>query len=320
MKMRAFSPAIWRSRLIKSVFTGLVAWLVQIGSPAFATAPVVVSQSITTDEDSAVAITLEAYDPDGARLTYSITHPWHGTLSGRPPNLIYRPDTNYFGEDSLLVFVSSGGPGGSWGEISITILPINDPPVAVMNTISGVSFPGYSNLVVIAPLWCQSAAIALSGADSSDVDGNPLDYIWFDNGMLLINSEETTNDFALGTHEVTLLVSDGTDFDTDVKVIQVVSPQEALVKLIAELVQAGLPPSSTYALRGDLQRCLAAMNKRNPMAATSALKVFQGRLHFLNMHNSSNALLSEWDEAAQSVMDAILIIKPTRMGSHHNRF
>ena len=45
------------------------------------------AQSVTTDEDNAVAITLTGSDPDGQSLTYTVTaQPTNGTLSGTVPN------------------------------------------------------------------------------------------------------------------------------------------------------------------------------------------------------------------------------------------
>src|SRR5207302_1900217 len=53
-------------------------------------APVATAQSVTTNQDTAKAITLTATDVDGDSLTYAgVTAPTHGTLSGTAPNLTY---------------------------------------------------------------------------------------------------------------------------------------------------------------------------------------------------------------------------------------
>ena len=55
-------------------------------------APVASDGSATTDEDTAVAITLAGTDIDSDTLTYTVvTGPTHGTLSGTAPNLTYTP-------------------------------------------------------------------------------------------------------------------------------------------------------------------------------------------------------------------------------------
>ena len=65
-------------------------------------APVANAQSVTTNEDTAKAITLSGSDVDGNPLTYSVvTQPAHGALSGTAPNLTYTPAANYNGAGQL---------------------------------------------------------------------------------------------------------------------------------------------------------------------------------------------------------------------------
>src|SRR5205814_7626912 len=65
-------------------------------------APVAVDQAVTTDEDTAKAITLSATDVEGSPLTYAIvTGPAHGALTGVAPALTYTPAANYNGIDSF---------------------------------------------------------------------------------------------------------------------------------------------------------------------------------------------------------------------------
>jgi hypothetical protein len=64
--------------------------------------PVANNQSVTTNEDEPVDITLKADDPDGDNLTYEVgSGPSHGSLSGIAPYLTYTPNADYHGEDSF---------------------------------------------------------------------------------------------------------------------------------------------------------------------------------------------------------------------------
>src|SRR5205807_667785 len=64
--------------------------------------PVATAQSVTTNQDTAKAMTLTATDVDGDTLTYAVvTAPTHGTLSGVAPNLTYTPAAGYNGPDSF---------------------------------------------------------------------------------------------------------------------------------------------------------------------------------------------------------------------------
>ena len=72
-------------------------------------APVADAQSVTTDEDTAVAITLTGLDVDGDLLSYSVqAGPAHGSLTGTGANLTYTPDADYHGPDSFTFVVSDG--------------------------------------------------------------------------------------------------------------------------------------------------------------------------------------------------------------------
>ncbi len=92
--------------------------------------------SRTTHEDSAVAVTLAASDPNGDPLTFSVVStPAHGVLSGVAPNLIYTPFQNYFGTDSFTYLANDGSLNSNLATVSLTVTPVNDAPF-VANPIS----------------------------------------------------------------------------------------------------------------------------------------------------------------------------------------
>ena len=94
-------------------------------------APTANPQSVTTNEDTAKAITLTASDPDNDPLTFSVvTGPMHGALSGAAPNLTYTPTANYNGADSFTFKANDGHVDSNTATVSITVTPVNDPPTA----------------------------------------------------------------------------------------------------------------------------------------------------------------------------------------------
>lgn len=95
-------------------------------------APVADSQTITTDEDIAVAITLSGSDVEGDELTFHIiTEPEHGILSGEAPDLLYTPAADYHGEDSFTFVANDGELDSEVATITLIVEPVNDAPVAV---------------------------------------------------------------------------------------------------------------------------------------------------------------------------------------------
>jgi hypothetical protein len=97
--------------------------------------PSAAGQSISTSEDTPAAIVLEAADPDGNPLSYSVvTGPAHGSLSGSAPNLSYQPASNYNGPDSFTFRASDGLADSNLATASISVLPVNDAPAAANNS------------------------------------------------------------------------------------------------------------------------------------------------------------------------------------------
>jgi len=87
--------------------------------------------SVTTKEDTPTSIILSGNDRDGDPLTYSvITEPSHGRLIGTVPNLNYRPELDFNGQDSFTFEVSDGKVDSAAATVSIAVTPGNDPPTA----------------------------------------------------------------------------------------------------------------------------------------------------------------------------------------------
>ena len=104
-------------------------------------APVAMSQSVAVDEDGAVAIVLAGSDVDGDIVAYQVTDPpRHGTLGGDAPSLTYMPEVDYNGPDSLTFTVTDGdGTVSTSADVSITVIPVNDAPTALAQTVAVAS-------------------------------------------------------------------------------------------------------------------------------------------------------------------------------------
>ena len=97
--------------------------------------PVADPQSVTTAEEAPLAITLTGSDPEGLPVTYSLaTQPLNGVLSGAAPNVTYTPNLDFNGTDSFTFIVNDGVFDSTPATITITVTPVNDPPVAVDDT------------------------------------------------------------------------------------------------------------------------------------------------------------------------------------------
>ena len=94
--------------------------------------PTAVAKTVTTNEDTDLAISLTGTDADGDTLTYSIvTTPGKGTIIGSGGNITYRPNANTSGSDSFTFMANDGADDSPPATVSIAITPVNDLPVAI---------------------------------------------------------------------------------------------------------------------------------------------------------------------------------------------
>jgi hypothetical protein len=94
-------------------------------------APVAHDKSVATLEDTPITISLDASDVDGDPLNViMVTSPEHGNVTISGLVVIYEPSPNYYGTDSFRYKVNDGTVDSNTATVSITITPVNDPPVA----------------------------------------------------------------------------------------------------------------------------------------------------------------------------------------------
>jgi hypothetical protein len=211
-------------------------------------APEAVSQILATDEDVPLAFTLGATDVDGDALTFNIAPPAHGTLSGTAPDLVYTPHANFFGED-VFTFTAHDGHGGNsaLAAVSITVRSVNDAPVPRIEITPLNELPGVTNIVTIAPVCC-AATLRLDGSLSADAEQDPLTLAWFAGTNFLGADAVLTNRFLPGTHEITLVVSDGTVTTNTTVTVEIITAVEA-VQFLHDLTAEGI---AEQRLRGPL--------------------------------------------------------------------
>src|SRR5262245_8229503 len=123
-------------------------------------APVASDNSAILAEDSFAIVGLPATDAYGDPLTYAIVSgPVHGALSGSGNSRTYTPAPNYNGPDSFTFRANDGTADSNTATISLTVLPVNDAPVAVNDSATGAE---------------DSSTEVDVLANDSDVDGDPL--------------------------------------------------------------------------------------------------------------------------------------------------
>ncbi len=93
-------------------------------------APVMNNQSLSTDEDTALAITLLATDIENDALSFVVLQqPVNGVLSGTMTNLSYQPNAEFNGFDTFTVKANDGVADSNIATYFIAVNGVNDAPV-----------------------------------------------------------------------------------------------------------------------------------------------------------------------------------------------
>jgi len=267
-------------------------------------APAAFAQALNTPEDTPRPLALSGNDIDGDSLVFLVvTNPAHGTLSGVAPNLVYTPSTNYYGPDSFAFVANDGQTNSAPAVVNLVILPVNDAPVARI-TISPLSaFPGFTNLIVIS-LNGSNAPITLDGSASSDAESDPLTYSWREDTNVIASAATATVELTVGTHTLTLEVSDATDVGTATAEVEVVSLQQSVGLVILLLQDSGLDRTTVRPLTASLKAAAAAFDDFRLRAGSNQLDAFQNQVR-ARIEPTNPELAAQLIAAAQVILDVM---------------
>ena len=176
-------------------------------------------QSVMTNEDTPLLISLSGSDPDGDEIMFSIVRrPANGSLGALtqiPPtgaSTTYTPKADYAGPDSFVFRVDDGKGGTATAVVNITVKPLDDPPIANDDTINtSRNVPATRNVL----------------ANDSDPDGDPLTITAVtqpSNGSVTTDGQTVTytpDDDFTGSDSFTYTISDGNSTDTATVTVRV---------------------------------------------------------------------------------------------------
>ncbi len=152
--------------------------------------PTVQPATFSTDEDTAVVITLSGSDEDGDSLSFSASQPEHGEVTISGTSLTYTPEADYFGTDSFTYTANDGGLTSEAATIDVSIAPVNDAP-----SLSSIELVSFSEATETGTL--------ITTLSASDIDSETITY------SLLGDSE---NNFVLEGN--TVLLNNSLDYES----------------------------------------------------------------------------------------------------------
>ncbi|MGK0701828.1 Ig-like domain-containing protein, partial [Priestia flexa] len=156
---------------------------------------------IVTNEDTAITSAVNAVDPDGDPLIYTLENaPINGTAVVDPQgSFLYTPNLNYNGPDTFTIRVTDTAGNFIIVNVNVTVVPVNDPPIV----------PNYQYTIL-------EDTILINQVFATDVDGDPLTYSLAyqgSNGIATVNPDGSftyiPNPNFVGEDNFGVTVSDG---------------------------------------------------------------------------------------------------------------
>jgi hypothetical protein len=268
--------------------------------------PVAHSQSIVLDEDTAIALTLDATDVDGDTLSYTTSAPAHGTVTGTAPNLIYTPAANYFGPDSFTFQVHDGQADSAIATVALTIRPLNDAPVARATVAPLLMLSaGQTNLLILSPNG-TNALVILDASLSSDAEHDVLQFLWLADGapMPFADGVLTTNEFPVGPHTITLVAFDHTAHGIATVQFEIITAGQAVNELSGQVEDSNLSRKNKRPLLDKLKAAQKAFTDGNYKHGAHELEDFQKKLRGPVAHDQPD-LAQALTNAAQNILDGL---------------
>jgi hypothetical protein len=222
-------------------------------------------------------------------------------------DLTFTPAPN--GNGSAVVTVVLQDDGGTGCDTSdpysftITVTPVNDPPVAIITPPPFLQlFPDSTEPLLLAVNGLDTRVI-LNGSRSFD-DSTGLQFTWFENGTPIAFIAVPTNIFAVGEHTVTLVVSDGEFSDSDSLFFEVITSAQAVELIILAVEDTDLPHGTQTALIASLDAAAAAFEEGDMEKGVHKLETFLEKVEE-DVAPIDLALAEYLSFAAQALINAI---------------
>ncbi|MGZ8938130.1 MAG: Ig-like domain-containing protein [Limisphaerales bacterium] len=191
--------------------------------------PVAKSSVVQLLEDEVFSFVLSGSDPDDDSISYLVVSlPTNGVLSGTVPNLVYKPATNFHGEDVARFVVHDGAATSAVASITFTVHPVNDAPVLSPQTVATVEDSSVNISVVAADPDGEVIMIRVAvPPENGFLTGTPPNFIYTPNSDF--NGEDAftlvANDGMVDSPPVTIRIQ--VELRNDPPVIAALEPQRA---------------------------------------------------------------------------------------------
>lgn len=235
--------------------------------------PLVLSFSVSDFETPADALVVDALSSNP-----QLVGPTNLTFSGTGTHrvLTVTLQSGQVGTASINVTVTDQDGGQSAQEFILTVVPRNHPPVPRIAVSPLVDLPGLTVLTAMTPV-CRPATLMLDASQSTDQDGDPLQYTWTENAnpTPFAKGQHATARFYPGNYIITLSVSDGKSTNHDSIQLDVITPAAAVKSLEALLPASNLPRGTRQEMLASLRAAESSFTECHPVPGINQLEAFR---------------------------------------------
>jgi poly(3-hydroxybutyrate) depolymerase len=246
-----------------------------------------------------------AHDQSSSIITFSPAVSDNCSGVGLP--ICSPPSGSAFGIGTRAVTCSAMDAAGNASQCSftVTIRPGNVSPVPIVEVSPLARFPGYTNLIVIAP-DSANAVVEFDASGSYDLDDTNFNYFWFEGADLFSTAVVVTNRLSLGTHQIVLRVDDTYPLGTNSAnaSVEVISPEEAVLIIIGLLDDSDLARKRQQPLMASLAAAAVSFERGNASAGANQLEAFQRKVR-AQVTPLASQLAADLVSAAQTIIDAV---------------
>jgi len=168
------------------------------------------------------------------------------------------------------------------GARGLVILEIvrNDPPRPVVQIEPAAHIVNDNEETLIISVNNTNAVVLLDGSLSSDPDGDPISFFWFEEPELNLLSKEMETIIVadVGQHAITLVVNDGRDSATASVIFQVITAAQAVEQLILDVNESMVTRNRKHPLISTLKAACASFHRGRFHVGLNQLKAFQKKV------------------------------------------
>jgi hypothetical protein len=188
---------------------------------------------------------------------------------------------------------------------TVTVHPGNVPPVPIIQVSPLAKFPGYTNLIVVAPEG-SSASVVLDGSKSYDVDDTNFLFYWYEGTNLLSTNAVARENLDIGTHEITLWLDDTFPLGTNAAsvTLEIITPAQGVALVLGVLDDANLGGHNRQPLLASLKAAAASFDRGDNTAGCNQLRAFQDKVR-AQLAPAQPDLAGRLISAAQVIIDAV---------------